>query len=115
LFGSAKPKFVAFLGSLGPDRAPSDSARVLIAEVNKWLGSFRSQALGIALAGLALGVAGSLACTYILANLLFGVQPMDLATTIGAATLLIVVALAAGYVPARRAANVDPTTALRVE
>lgn len=79
------------------------------------VGMILRQALGIALAGLALGVAGSLACTHILANLLFGVQPMDLATTIGAATLLIVVALAAGYVPARRATNVDPTTALRVE
>lgn len=79
------------------------------------VGMILRQVLVIAMAGLALGVAGSLACTRILANLLFGVEPMDMATTLGAATLLIAVALAAGYIPARRAANVDPTTALRME
>ena len=79
------------------------------------VGMILRQVLGIALAGLALGVAGSLACRRILANLLFGVEPMDLATTVGAATLLIAVALVAGYIPARRAANADPTMALQVE
>jgi hypothetical protein len=39
LFGGAKPKFVASLGSRGPDTAPSDFARIAIAEVAEWLGS----------------------------------------------------------------------------
>jgi hypothetical protein len=43
MVGSATTKFVAFLGSLGPDREPCDSARVFIVEVNEWLGSLRSR------------------------------------------------------------------------
>jgi putative ABC transport system permease protein len=67
------------------------------------------------LVGLALGVAGSLALTRYLANLLYGVRPVDPLTIISAALLLTFVALAACYVPARRALRLDPMAALRYE
>ena len=67
------------------------------------------------LTGLALGVAGSLVLTRYLANLLYGVRPIDPLTMISVAALLIMVALAACYIPARRALRLDPMTALRYE
>jgi putative ABC transport system permease protein len=67
------------------------------------------------LTGLALGVAGSLVLTRYLANLLYGVRPIDPLTMISVAALLIIVALAACYIPARRALRLDPMTALRYE
>ncbi len=65
--------------------------------------------------GGALGVAGALALTRFLEKLLYGVRPNDPATLICASLLLIAVAAAASYTPARRAARVDPMTALRHE
>lgn len=65
--------------------------------------------------GLAAGIAAVLVSTRLIASLLFGVNASDPATIIAAALLLSLVALAAGYVPARRASRVDPVTALRFE
>ena len=65
--------------------------------------------------GLGLGVAGALAARQLLASQLFGVAPTDLATFAGVVGLLAAVALAACYLPARRATRVDPLTALRAE
>lgn len=67
----------------------------------------------LTLAGLVLGLAGSLALTQVLSSLLFGVSARDPLTMIGAAALLAFVAFLACYVPARRAAKLDPLTALR--
>jgi len=65
--------------------------------------------------GVALGIAGALVLTRFLANLLFGIQSRDPFTFVVVATLLAVVALLASYIPARRAAKVDPMVALRYE
>jgi ABC-type antimicrobial peptide transport system permease subunit len=65
--------------------------------------------------GLAIGVAGSLALTRLLTGLLFQVQPFDPMVIGGVAALLAAVALLASYIPARRAAQIDPLSALRCE
>jgi len=64
-------------------------------------------------AGVALGVAGALATSRVLAGFLFGVTPTDLAVFVSVPAVLGIVALGACVIPARRAARVDPVTALR--
>ncbi len=65
--------------------------------------------------GLILGAVGALAFTRVLSTLLFGVTPSDPLTFVLVSSILMVVALVACYVPARRAATVDPLIALRCE
>jgi putative ABC transport system permease protein len=73
------------------------------------------RALVLALAGVAIGVAGALALTRVLGQLLFEVTPTDPPTFIAAVVLLAAAALAAAAIPAWRAAHVDPVVALRAE
>jgi predicted permease len=73
------------------------------------------EALTLVLVGLVIGLLASLAATKATTTLLFGLKPNDPLTIISATLLLIVVAALAGYLPARRAARVDPMTALRDE
>ena len=65
--------------------------------------------------GLAVGVAGSIALTRVLQRLLFGVRPGDPLTFAAVAGALALAALVASFVPAHRAARIDPVLALRTE
>ncbi|HEX8293921.1 MAG TPA: FtsX-like permease family protein, partial [Pyrinomonadaceae bacterium] len=87
------------------------------------LGAGRSDVLRLVLGeglsvvgvGLALGLALSFAVTRVLGGFLYGVTASDPLTFAGVPALLAAIALAAGYLPARRAAGVDPMVALRHE
>jgi putative ABC transport system permease protein len=71
------------------------------------------QGIGLALAGIVFGIAGAAALTRLLNSMLFGVKAIDPLTFLLAAALFLTVALAASYLPACRAAAVDPMDALR--
>ncbi len=73
------------------------------------------QGLKLALAGTAIGIAGALALSRLLEQLLFNVRPADPLTIVCVALLVTLVALAATWLPAHRASRVAPTQALRME
>ncbi|HKW19651.1 MAG TPA: ABC transporter permease [Terriglobales bacterium] len=73
------------------------------------------QGLRTVLIGLVIGLAGSFALTRTIRSLLFGVTPTDPLTFCAVVLLLVTVALLACYIPARRAAKIDPIVALRYE
>lgn len=91
--------------------------------VRKALGASRSHIVGIVLrrgvglaaAGVVLGLAGALALTRLLEGLLFGTSPREAVVFVLLPLLLTVIAAVASYLPARRAARVDPVIALRAE
>jgi ABC-type antimicrobial peptide transport system permease subunit len=74
-----------------------------------------AKGLRLALVGVAAGVAGALAVTRFLSGLLYGVTPADPPTFAAASLVLMLVVLIASYLPARRAANIDPMVTLRHE
>ena len=92
------------LFDLGAAPTTRDVARLVLGE-----------ALLLAGAGVALGVAGAFATTRLIQSLLFGVTSTDAGTFAAISGLLVVTALVASYVPARRAMRVDPMVALRDE
>jgi predicted permease len=69
----------------------------------------------LALAGAVVGVAGAYLATGFVQSWLFGIERTDPATLVGTTVVLIVVALVASYLPARRASRVDPLVAMRVD
>ena len=76
-------------------------------------GSVVAQGLRLALGGLALGLLAALGFSRLASSLLFGVSESDPVTLATVSGLLVVVALLASYVPARRATRIDPVSALR--
>jgi putative ABC transport system permease protein len=81
---------------------PQDVVRAMLADSAK-----------LAATGVLLGLATAAATTRLLTTLLFGVTPLDVKTLVGVAALLATVTLIASYIPARRAASLDPMAALR--
>jgi hypothetical protein len=73
------------------------------------------EGLLVTIAGLVLGLGAAVLLTRLMSGLLFGVQPIDAPSFIGAPLVLLIVALLACLIPARRAARVDPAEALRAE
>jgi predicted permease len=73
------------------------------------------ETLILALFGIAIGIPSALAATRLIATMLFGLSPTDLPTIIAVSLLLLLVALFAGYLPARRASIIDPIVALRTD
>lgn len=71
------------------------------------------QGLKLVLIGMSIGLAGALSITHLLSSLLYGVSTTDPLTFVVIALLLSMVAVAASWIPARRATRVDPTVALR--
>jgi macrolide transport system ATP-binding/permease protein len=117
--------FALLLASLGLHGLTSYSVARRTSEIGirLALGAQRSQVLWmilrqvlvLAAAGLALGLPLAWASGPLVASYLFGVPPRDVLTIVVAAVVLTTVALAAGWMPARRAARMDPLGALRVE
>jgi putative ABC transport system permease protein len=73
------------------------------------------EAVKLVSVGVGLGLAGAVLLTRLIANLLYGVAPFDATTLASVSILLAGVALVASYVPARRAANINPIDSLRNE
>jgi putative ABC transport system permease protein len=73
------------------------------------------EAVGQTAAGLAIGLAGAFFLVRLFRTMLFEVSPADPLTMAGVAVILLASALAACYLPARRAMRIDPVTALRAE
>jgi len=85
------------------------------AEQSDVFGLVLRHGLGLVLAGVVLGLAVALGLSRYLAGLLFGVKPADLTTFAATSAILIIVAVIAMLLPARRASTIDPLVALRSE
>jgi putative ABC transport system permease protein len=85
------------------------------AEERTVVGSVVRSALATALLGIGVGLAAAYALTRTIASFLYEVSPTDPATAVGVAVALLAVAALAAFVPARRAASVDPALTLRTE
>jgi putative ABC transport system permease protein len=79
------------------------------------LGLVLRQGLLLACVGIVMGLGGAVGITRLISTLLYGVTPTDLVTFAGAAGILFGVAVLACWIPAHRAARIDPVVALRLD
>lgn len=79
----------------------------------RWM--FVRQGAGVSLIGAVVGLAVAAGLTKYIQTLLFEVGPLDMYTFVGTSLVMLLVALLASYIPARRASRVDPLIALRAE
>jgi predicted permease len=79
------------------------------------LGLIVRQGMTLAISGLVIGLAGAFVLTRLMRSLLFGVQATDPVTFVGISVLLACIALLASYIPAQRAARIDPMISLRCD
>jgi putative ABC transport system permease protein len=85
------------------------------AEQRTVIGSVVRDALVTAFVGIGVGLVAAFALTRTIASFLYGVSPTDPATAVGVAGVLLIVTALAAFVPARRAASIDPAVTLRAE
>ena len=108
LYGLMAHQVACRTGEIGVRMAlgarPVDVARPILGEAGR-----------LALLGIALGLPLALALGFVLSAVIFGIAPYDPVTLIASGSVLLAVALAAAWLPARRAARIDPMVALRCE
>ena len=83
--------------------------------LNDVLGMILSEACGVTLSGVAVGLAAALLLTRFLSTMLFGLKPNDPIAMMRGALLLVLVSMIAAFVPALRASRFEPIQALRHE
>ena len=106
----------AVIAATAAQRTPEIGMRIALgAAPRDIVALILKQGLAMTLAGISVGLAGSLAVTRVFKSLLIGVSTTDLISFGGTTLLLVCVAILAAYVPARRAAAIDPLQALRNE
>ena len=104
------------IAALASQRTPEIGMRMALGASRRDIVSLiLKQGLGMTLAGIGIGLAGAVALTRLFKSLLVGVSTTDTFTFGGTTVLLVLVALAACYLPARRASRIDPLQALRNE
>ena len=85
------------------------------AQANRVLRMILSEASWMAIVGIIIGLASAVAMGRLITSMLFGLKPYDPVTLVGASLLLVLIAVAASWLPAWRAAHIDPIKALRHE
>jgi putative ABC transport system permease protein len=114
--GLAVAGLMAVIGASVAERTREIGIRMALgARSGDVLQTVLRQAVALALGGVLIGLGVAAATTRFLAGNLYGVKPLDAATFAGSAALMFGVAIAASYIPARRATRVDPLIALRAE